>query len=279
MSSWIEVKAKLSSTPEDWAVWTEIFGHFEIFGTVQTDDPPTMSAYLAPGQVDKLKPLCDALLEGGAYSVEKRSVVEENWAETWKQFFKPTRIGENWIVRPTWEKFSPNPCDRVIVLDPGQAFGTGDHPTTRGCLEFMEDIDFRGKAVADIGCGTGILGVAAKLLGAPLVRAVDVDTTSVESCRQNAQRNGVCFEVFEGLGFEPLPEEETFDIVISNIISAALIKLAPSAAKRVSPGGIWLVSGIIPANWPDVLEAAEKAGFKLEDRKVEDEWVTALLRR
>ena len=95
MAAWTEVKAHLTSTPEDWAVWAEKFGRFEIYGTVQTDDPPTMSAYLAPGQEDKLQPLTDLLLESGAADVTSELVEETDWAEAWKEFFKPWRIGAN----------------------------------------------------------------------------------------------------------------------------------------------------------------------------------------
>lgn len=274
MSVWTEVKATLAQTPEDWGLWAAIFDRHGLEGTVQTDHPPTLSAYLPPGQELKFDALRDELIQFGALQVDMRDVAEENWAESWKQFFKPRRVGQRWVIQPTWEEFEAQPDDRVIILDPGQAFGTGDHPTTRGCLELLEEIEVSGRRVADIGCGSGILSVGAAMLGASVVDAVDVESQSVESSRENAARNGVEVNVFEGRGFAPLAPGQ-YDIVLSNIISAALISIAPDAADRVVPGGCWIVSGIIDANWPDVQKAAESCGFRLDRAIQEDNWIAA----
>jgi ribosomal protein L11 methyltransferase len=202
-------------------------------------------------------------------------VPEVDWAEAWKQFFVPRTVGR-FFVRPSWEE-APVPEGLVeIVLDPGQAFGTGDHPTTRMCLELVGETVTAGARVADIGSGSGILSIAAAKLGAE-VEGVDLDAPSVEAARENAARNGVSAEFRLGTGFEPL--EGTYDVVLSNIISAALIGLAPVTAARVRPGGAWIVSGVIQDNWADVLSAAEAAGFRLDRRLEEGEWVAARLFR
>lgn len=279
MKTWLEVKALLPGTPEDWSAWTYVFERHDLLGTVQTDHPPTMSAYLAPGQEDALEPLRADLLAFGATNVVTRQVAEEDWAESWKQFFKPRRIGQRIVVRPSWEPFEVLENDIEIVLDPGQAFGTGDHPTTRGCLELLEETPLVGKQVADIGCGSGILSVAAARLGAESVVGVDSDPVSVEASLENAERNRVSITAFAGLGFMPLDDSATFDVVVSNIISAALISLASEAGRRVRENGYWIVSGIIEANWPDVLAAAESNGFKLDRKIVEGDWVSARLIR
>ncbi len=279
MNVWTEVKAFLPSTPDDWSRWIVIFEDRGLIGTVQTDDPPTLSAYVPPGEEGGLPILEKHLLAAGAIRVETRRVAEEDWAESWKQFFKPRRIGHRLVVKPTWEEYETVPGDILLVLDPGQAFGTGDHPTTRGCLEILESLDVMNKEVADIGCGSGILSVAAVKLGAKLVMAVDLDQPSVTSTVENAARNHVVVNVFKGKGFEPLPSEATFDIVVSNIISAAIISLAPDASLRVRPEGFWVVSGIISANWPDVMDAAKRAGFKMVRNQVEGEWVAAIFQR
>lgn len=279
MSNWIEVKAILEYEPDDWAVLHEVFDRHGIPGTLQTDKPPTLSGYLVEGSGDTLGALTEELKQFGATDVETRIVPDEDWAESWKQFFKPRRIGKRFVVRPTWEAFELAPEDLEIVLDPGQAFGTGDHPTTRMCLELMERIDFADKRVADIGCGSGILSVGAKKLGAVSVSAVDVDPLSVEASQENAARNAVDFEVTEGTGFLSLDPASKFDIVISNIISAALIHLAPEVRKRLNQGGTWVVSGIIEANWCDVHKAAVTSGFDLVEVVREGDWVAATLRR
>ena len=212
-------------------------------------------------------------------SIELQEVEEQDWSEAWKEFFKPRRVGERFIVRPTWEAAEIGPGDLEIVLDPGQAFGTGDHPTTRGCLELIEKADCRGKSIADIGCGSGILSVGAGLLGASELILVDYDPVCVTSSLENLKRNNVTGEVHEGLGFQPLADDKRFDIVLSNIISAALIRLAPEAADRIKPGGLWIVSGIIEANWPDVLTRAKTCGFELVETFAEGDWIAATLRR
>ncbi len=274
---WTKVTAHLEDEPLDWSVWAEAFERHGLPGTVQTDDPPTMSAYLPPGSEAGLVPLAAFLTARGARQVTTEQVPEEDWAESWKQFFKPRRIG-GFLVRPTWEECDLSPGLIEIVLDPGQAFGTGDHPTTRMCLVLLEERGAAGLDVADIGCGSGILSVAACRLGARSVVGVDSDGPSVEAALANARRNEVAFDVHEGKGFEPFANQ-TFDLVLSNIISAALIALAPEAARRVRPGGAWIVSGIIQENWGDVLKAAERCGFQLQRKETEGEWVAAILVR
>lgn len=280
MTDWIEIKALFDQAPEDWSIYADAFSRFGCPGSVQSDTPPAISAYmvaLEPAE-DLAQELGEELKRLGAVAVSISRVPDEDWSETWKQFFKPRRIGENLVIRPTWEEYESSPEDKVIVLDPGQAFGTGDHPTTRLCLELMQTIEFRGKDVADVGCGSGILSIGACFLGARYVDAVDIDTLSVEVSKENAALNRVEFRCVTGDGFSAL-EKDQYDIVISNIISAVLIKMAPDAASKTKEGGYWIVSGIIKSNWPDVKLAAEKYGFKLNETREEDEWVGASFQR
>lgn len=277
MSVWLKVTAILPSPPEDWSAWTELFERNGFPGTVQTDAPPTLSTYLIPGDEDSLQPLSELLISRGAI-VETEEIQETNWAESWKQFFKPVEIGKRFLIRPSWEPAIELNGRLEIVLDPGQAFGTGDHPTTRMCLVALEQVNVESKTVADIGSGSGILSIGAKLLGAHSVCAVDLDPLSVESTIENASRNGVEISAFEGAGFEPLGDEH-FDIVVSNIISAAVIALAPYAKDNVTVGGAWIVSGIIKDNWIDVESATNRFGFRTRKLFEEGEWVAAILDR
>lgn len=276
---WTEVKAVLAEEPLEWSLWVDAFDRHGFPGTVQESNPPSLSAYVAPSDLEAIEALRVELLALGAIDVKTRGVVEQDWAEAWKQFFKPRRVGQKLMVVPSWEAYEPVPGDIVLTLDPGQAFGTGDHPTTRGSLEQLEKAGCQGLRVADIGCGSGILAVAAMKLGAASVVGVDTDSPAVEATRDNALRNGVEVEALLGTGFDQLEGRAPFDLVLSNIISAALIKLAPQASKFVKPGGKWIVSGIIQANWPDVDKAATRAGFKLVENQVEGEWVTATFLR
>jgi len=279
MSHWIEVKAHLAAAPLDWSAWDAIFDNHGVAGTVQTDNPPTLSGYVGPGSEDSVENLKAALLAYGAAQVTAEPVAEIDWAEAWKQFFVPRRVGERFMVVPSWTEYEPLPNDLVITLDPGQAFGTGDHPTTRGCLELLEREGAQDKEVADIGCGSGILSVGAGLLGAKSIVCVDTEIVSCASTRENFIRNNVQGEVFNGAGFEPLPENDSYDLVLSNIISAALIGIAHEAARRVRPGGTWIISGIIEANWPDVLDKATRCGFTLIDLIHEGDWIAARLKK
>ena len=285
--SWIEVKAIFQQAPPDWAPYIEVFRSHGCENTIQTDSPPTLGAAVVEvaGSSKVVDDLRVALLNAGASEVETRSLVEENWEENWKQFFKPRRVGKSIVVRPTWETEELPGGAVEIVLDPGQAFGTGDHPTTRMCLELLEECMFAGYTVADIGCGSGILSVAACKLGARKVVAIDIEPLSVEVAKENAKLNRVQFEAICGEGVRalpssawPTPDSTRYDVVVSNIISATLISIARDIAQVVRTGGFWIVSGIIEANWQDVREAATGVGFQLDKELREDGWVGATFR-
>jgi ribosomal protein L11 methyltransferase len=182
------------------------------------------------------------------------------------------------VVRPTWESFDALPGDKVIVLDPGQAFGTGDHPTTRMCLEYLEMQVAPSNSVLDLGCGSGILAVGAKMVGAGETLAIDIDPIAVEVAKENITRNNVEVKTAVGDVLE-LQLESRWDIVVSNIISATLINLAPDAAYALRPGGKWIVSGIITQNWSDVKKAAEKSGFTYIEHREEDGWNAGVFKK
>jgi len=278
-NQWIEIRAVLDNPPEDWSAYINIFDEHGCPGTLQSDDPPALSAYMAEvnGATRRVDALKNALTQLGVACVQTRIVPEEDWSENWKQHFKTRRVGKRIVIRPTWDVEPPSPADITITLDPGQAFGTGDHQTTRICLQLLEQAELHNKTVADVGCGSGILAITAVKLGAKSVIASDIDEQSVEITKENAKLNGVEFQTYCAAGFDAI--QETQDVVISNIISATLIRLAPDASRAVKPGGKWIVSGIIEQNWPDVLYAATQGGFALEQLLKEDEWVAATFLR
>ena len=302
--SWIEVEAWFPlEGPKDLSPMIDTFRDHGVENTLQPGDDMLVGCLVDVPGSDAVIARLKAALEAQGARVETRPLPEDDWEEAWKQFFHPRRVGERWIVRPTWEGFDAAPNDRVIVLDPGQAFGTGDHPTTRMCLELMEPLDLAGRSVADVGCGSGILAVGACLMGADPVVAVDIDPLAVEVAKENAARNGVAFLALAGDGLstfdgdlKDVPQDETplkgqatgdgspsprppspvpYDLILSNIISATLIRIAPEISAAVAPGGAWVVSGIIEGNWPEVRETATKAGFNLVDERHEDGWVAA----
>lgn len=281
MTTWIEIKATLERAPDDWAILADTFDRHGCPGTIIGDNPPSISAYLVSvaGTQEQVASLTTELNELGVKEVSTREVLEEDWAESWKQHFKPRRVGKRFIVRPTWESFELQPGDIDLVLDPGQAFGTGDHPTTRMCLELLEAQQIQGARVLDLGCGSGILGIGAKKLGAQYVLAADIDPLSASVTRQNTELNEVEVDVIQGDGFEHSASRQLWDLIVSNIISATLIRLAPQAWTNVRPGGNWIVSGIIRENWDAVLTSAQRCGFQLVTKLDEGEWVGATLHR
>lgn len=277
MSDWIEIRAELDERPADWSIYVDAFTNHNCPGTLESGN--SLTAYLAnvEGATSIVEALKADLLALGVPRVTTAEVPDQDWSELWKIHFKPRRVGHRFVIVPTWETYESKPDDRVITLDPGQAFGTGDHPTTRLCLALMETVDHEGRAVLDVGCGSGVLAIGAKLLGASSVKATDIDPQAVAITRENATLNGVTLEAEAADGLAE--GEPAYDIVLSNIISATLIRLSSSAARTVKAGGAWIVSGIIRANWPDVQKAAEAAGFTLQIAEEEDDWVGAIFRR
>lgn len=272
---WYRIESVFPSSVDDWSSIIEIYRDFGMENTEQ------LTKGIAGYLIDKtcFNDLEKRLKDNGASEVILSEIKEEEWAESWKQYFKPKAIGQKFWIQPTWDK-QPVPNDKLCIeLDPGQAFGTGDHPTTKMCLTLLEDQVTSGLKVADIGCGSGILSIGACLLGASEVIAVDNDSVSVEAAKENALLNKVHYQVHEGLGFSPFNKDERFDIVVSNIISAAIIGLIPQVIDFLKPEGKWIVSGIIKENWKDVEQALTSARFHIVQVEEEGEWIAALVCR
>lgn len=269
--NWILIKAKQTPAPADWSPIINTFRDYGIENTLEEANCITGCYVDVDGVRTQIESLRTALLALGVDDVIDEPFVEVDWENEWKKFFKPRRVGSHFVVRPTWESFDALPGDKVIVLDPGQAFGTGDHPTTRMCLEYLEMQVASSNSVLDLGCGSGILAVGAKMVGAGETLAIDIDPIAVEVAKENITRNNVEVKTAVGDVLE-LQLESRWDIVVSNIISATLINLAPDAAYALRPGGKWIVSGIITQNWSDVKKAAEKSGFTYIEHREEDGW-------
>ncbi len=213
---------------------------------------------------------------GIAADVEARVVAQEDWAEAWKEHFQVERYGQRIVVVPSWREYTALPNDVVLTLDPGMAFGTGQHETTRMCLEAIERTVTAGTGVLDVGCGSGILSIAAAKLGAGMVRAVDVDPVCVRVSAENIALNSVSVEVQEGsLGAAwPFPDGPTgtFDVVVANIIARAIIDMADDLVGALRPDGRLIVSGVIGEREAEVLEALKKQELHVESVRAMGEW-------
>ncbi|MDB5796730.1 MAG: ribosomal protein methyltransferase [Paucimonas sp.] len=200
-----------------------------------------------------------------------RSVAEQDWVRLTQSQFDPIKVGRNIWVVPSWHQ-APDPAALVLELDPGLAFGTGSHPTTRLCMEWLEQHAPVGKNVLDYGCGSGILAIVAHKLGAAEVQGVDIDEQAVESARFNAQRNASDIAFFEPEEFASLATGRQYDVVVANILSNPLKLMAPMLCQRVAPGGSLLLSGVLERQ-ADELIAAYAPYLQLGVWAAHDGWV------
>jgi ribosomal protein L11 methyltransferase len=208
--------------------------------------------------------------------VTTRLVDEADWAEEWKRHFPVLRVGRRLVIRPTWRRHRAAPGEVVLALDPGMAFGTGLHPTTRLCLAALERLADRGaidgRRVLDVGCGSGILAIGAVRLGAASALGVDTDPLAIEATAANARRNRLGRRITARAGSLPTGEGP-FDVVLANLIAALLVRLAPDLRAELAPSGTLLASGIFIDRETEVREAFEAAGLRVADRLAEGDWV------
>lgn len=203
-------------------------------------------------------------------SMQQRELEEEDWAHGWKEHFHPLRIGRV-VIKPSWREWNPAPEDLVVELDPGMAFGTGLHPTTRLMVEGLQDRVREGMHVLDLGTGSGILAIPAAMLGAR-VTGLDISDVAVEVAQKNVEANGVADRVRVGEGSIAAVEGEQFDLILANIIASVLIDLAPQIAGALRPGAEVLASGIIDERVESVRGAFRGAGLEIVDGKHDEDW-------
>ncbi|AJE04583.1 50S ribosomal protein L11 methyltransferase [Geobacter pickeringii] len=259
--------------------------------TVEESSVKTVRAYFTPGEeLDaQIAELAQFLHENapafGAGSIPPPRVAmigEEDWATGWRQHFAPTRIGSHLVIKPTWEPFDSAPGDLVIELDPGMAFGTGTHPTTRLCLEALEEIAASlGAApleVLDVGTGSGILAIAAAKLGARRVVGTDIDPDAVVVAAENCAMNGVADAVeLVTTPLEAIPG--SFTVTLANILAEDLVRMAAELATTVAPGGFLVLSGILCEREEYVINGFVPTGLSFQSARHGGEWSCLVYRR
>lgn len=210
-------------------------------------------------------------------------VNEEDWANAWKEYYHVSHIGQRLVIRPSWRDYTPQGDEVVLELDPGMAFGTGLHPTTRMCLEQVELRTRAGMRTLDVGTGSGILALAAAKLGAQSVYCIDNSSVAVESASANAAVNQLSERIQVVLGTlddaEAVRMAEQYDLVLANIIARVIGSIAPQLAQVMAPGALLIASGIIEERRHEAEQPLLDAGLRLVERVMIDDWVTLIMTR
>ena len=210
---------------------------------------------------------------GIGHKLDETTVAESDWADNWKQYFKPIEIGHRLAICPSWETYD-NAEDRcVLTIDPGAAFGTGTHDTTRLCLTVLDGVCRPGDTLLDVGCGSGILALSALLLGCEKACGVDIDAMAVKVARENAALNGLSERVDFFCGDLVEAVHGQYDIVCANIVADVIIKLCDSVLPFLKEDGIAVFSGIIDVREADVLQKLAACGLRVRERMTSAGWV------
>ncbi|HHQ4475596.1 TPA: 50S ribosomal protein L11 methyltransferase [Aeromonas veronii] len=239
--------------PGETPLWgeTEVMGLFD----AETDPAPTIAFFQ------------QIFGENVGYKVEQ--LEDKDWVREWMDHFHPMQFGERLWICPSWRDV-PNPDAVNVMLDPGLAFGTGTHPTTALCLQWLDGLDLTGKTVVDFGCGSGILGIAALKLGAARVIGIDIDPQAILASRDNAARNGVADQIELYLPADQ-PQDVEADVVVANILAGPLRELAPLIAGHGKAGSLMALSGVLESQAPE-LETIYGQWFEMDPTAVKEEW-------
>jgi len=206
--------------------------------------------------------------------VEVITVAESDWANNWKKYYKPMRVGKNIVIKPSWEEYSQKPNDVVVELDPGMAFGTGTHETTRMCMEELERYVTTETDILDVGCGSGILAITGLLLGAKTATGVDIEAVATKVARENGARNGFVepnYTIKQGYLVDAITGK--YDVVVANIIADVIIILSSDIKAYLKPSSVFICSGIIDDRADDVEKALTENGLKITNIIKQGEWV------
>lgn len=219
-------------------------------------------------------------IDVGRNKVTISEVNEEEWATAWKKYYNPVKISERFTIVPTWETYERVSTDELIIeLDPGMAFGTGTHPTTVMCIQALEKCVQLGDTVIDVGTGSGILSIAAAMLGAKSVRALDLDPVAVDSAKLNVKLNKVhhVVTVMQNNLLDHI--DQTANVIVANILAEIILRFVDDAYRLLEPNGYFITSGIIQAKKQEVKDGLVNAGFTIEETLTMEDWVAFIARK
>ena len=228
---------------------------------------------LLPTIHQRVAKLRDYGLNPGENDVSAATVDNQQWATVWQKYYHPLRVTDQLTIVPQWEEYEPaDPKEKLIFLDPGMAFGTGTHPTTRLMLEALEKTIVGNEYVIDVGTGSGVLSIAAKHLGAGKVDAYDIDEVAVNSAKKNLALNPVANDVKVGVNSLLDGIHTQADLIVANILAEIIVPLIPQAYENLKPGGKFLVSGIIDDKAPLIRQKLQEQGFVIDDEQQMKDW-------
>lgn len=240
---------------------------------------------------ERIGELKDYNIDVGQATISSKPVNEDDWANNWKQYFKPLRVSEKLTIKPTWEEYtSESPQENIIELDPGMAFGTGTHPTTSLCLRTLESVIQRGDEVIDVGTGSGILAIGACKLGASRVLALDLDPVAVSSATENVKLNDLeeritvvesdLLSVIKGEGTaSSLGVNLPVRVVVANILAEIILMFPQDVYQALQPGGYYIASGIYKNKVQDVEDGLTAVGFEIVEINRDEDWVAFVARK
>lgn len=260
----------------------------EVFPEVKQVDTVKITAYY-PEHVDidavekevaqRLSALSDFGVNAGDIHYDTQELAEQDWAENWKKYYEPTRISHDLTIVPSWTDYEAKTGEKIIRLDPGMAFGTGTHPTTKMSLFALEQVLRGGETVLDVGTGSGVLSIASSLLGAKSIYAYDLDEVAVRVAQENIDLNAGTENIHVAIGNLLQGVDIQADVIVANILADILINMTEDAYRLVKDEGYLIMSGIISEKWEMVRESAEKAGFFLETHMIQGEWNACVFKK